>query len=39
MYKYNNMDFHVYYSEINVGTYLLCNSLIEKSKYNYFTRF
>jgi len=39
MSKYNNMDFHVYYSEINVGVYLMFNSLIEKSKYKYFTVF
>ena len=39
MSKYNNIDLHVYYSVENVGTYILCNSLIEKSKFNYFTRF
>ena len=39
MYKYLDIDFHVYYSEENVGVYLMFNSLIEKSKYNFFTVF
>lgn len=39
MNKYINLDFHVYYSVENVGVYLMFNSLIEKSKYKYFTVF